>query len=147
MKKIERMLVVDDNKEIVSDMQERLSEDIVVETVTHDEFLSLDNFNYDLIIVDHGASKEDSSMSLVDLAIIGCLSGQPMTVQGKGQKTLRRVKELALDVPVFYTCLQPGSLDLEVYTTSNVEVVKPCELLDIIVAKYGLGEHGGNKNG
>ncbi|MBN2111798.1 response regulator [Candidatus Woesearchaeota archaeon] len=114
---LEKILVVNDDAADIIAMQARLPDGIVVIGASQFQARCMDDYTFDLIVLDNDANNREDS---------------------KGKETLIKIREKNREVPVIYTSFQPGWVPAEVYQTRGVEVVRTDQALDRIAGKFGV---------
>lgn len=117
-RKLEKILLVNDDAEDIVAMQARMPDEIEVLAASQWQARYIKDYEgIDLVVLDNDAN---------DLK------------ESKGKETLEVIRKKSQDVPVVYTSFQPGWVAAEVYQKKNVEVVKTDLILEHLAQRFGL---------
>jgi len=117
-KKLEKILVINDNTEDIAELKKVLPGDLKVKEMSQFEGSLIKRINqYDLIVLDNDANEAK---------------------QSKGKKTLKHILKRKVRIPIVYTSQSPGWIDKEVSNNSRVTVVKTSDLPNYLSNIYGI---------
>jgi hypothetical protein len=115
-KKLEKLLIVNDDIEDILAMQARLPDRIAVQSASQFSAREMKTCTgYDLIVVDNDANNLQES---------------------KGKETVQKLRTSNQDTPIIYTSFQPGWVPGEVYQIKGVQVVRTDEALEQIAKQF-----------
>ena len=114
---LKNLLIINDDAEDIIALQSRLPSDMSIMAASQFQAHCLENFDYDLVILDNDANN---------------------TKESKGKETLKAIRKLNSDVRVVYTSFQPGHVPGQVYKTRGVEVIRTDTLPDFLSDNFGL---------
>jgi len=118
IKKLERILVINDNTEDIAELRKVLPNDIKVKEMSQFEGSLIKRVNqYNLIVLDNDANEAK---------------------QSKGKKTLKHILKRKIRVPIIYTSQSPAWIDKEVSNNSRVTIVKTSDLPNYLSNIYGI---------
>jgi hypothetical protein len=110
-------MFVNDDREDITRMRERLPLEIEVLAVSHEQADSTMLFEVDAVVLDNDAN---------DLQ------------RAKGPETLREIRKKVADMPIIYTSFQPAWVDPEVKADSLVDVVRTDQVVGYLGRRFGV---------
>jgi hypothetical protein len=114
---LRRVLLVNDDTDDSLLIQKRLPRELSVTIVTQWQARSLNDYNYDLIVVDNDANNLEAA---------------------KGPETLEKIKEKGVQARVVFTSFQPGAVDSRIYQIVGVTVIRTDKLLAFLREEFNL---------
>jgi len=118
IKKLEKIIVINDNVEDINELRKVLPSEVKVKEMSQFEGSLIKRVNqYDLIVLDNDANEARES---------------------KGKETLKQILKRKISIPIVYTSQSPAWIDKEVSNNSRVTIIKTSDLPNYLSNIYGI---------